>query len=394
MQAFTFYSPTKIIFGKNAEEKTPEEMKEFGGNRILIVYGGGSIVRSGLLPRMEALLKEANLPYALFGGVQPNPLLSHAEKGVQEAVAFGADFILAIGGGSVIDTAKAIAIGAANPDQVLWDFWEKKASPKRTLPVGAILTIPAAGSEMSDSAVLTKTELGSKRGLSGDWNRPKFAVMNPELTYTLPPFQIACGITDIMMHTLDRYFTTQQGNGLTDEIAEGLLRDVMANGRKAMENPKDYDARSELMWCSSISHNGLTGLGGNKDFAVHQLGHTLSARFGTAHGASLSAVWGAWANYVMDRDPSRFARYGRHVLGLTEGTDLEIATAAIELTVSYFGQLKMPVSLGELEQGVLSEEMLVELTDICLYRGGRESIGTFKKLERSDIYEIYRAANR
>ena len=172
MQAFTFYSPTKVIFGKNAEEKTPEEMKEFGGNRILIVYGGGSIIRSGLLPRMEALLKEADLPYALFGGVQPNSLLSHAEKGVQEAVAFGADFILAIGGGSVIDTAKAIAIGAANPDQVLWDFWEKKASPKRTLPVGAILTIPAAGSEMSDSAVLTNTELGSKRGLSGDWNRP------------------------------------------------------------------------------------------------------------------------------------------------------------------------------------------------------------------------------
>lgn len=394
MQAFTFHSPTKVVFGKAAEEKTADEVKRFGGSRVFVVYGGGSAVRSGLLAKLEVLLEKAGLPCAVFGGVQPNPLLDHARTGVQKAADFGADFILAVGGGSVIDSAKAIAHGVANPGTDIWDFWTGKRPLEKSLPMGAILTISAAGSETSDSAVLTDAETGLKRGLGSEHNRPKFAVMNPELTYTLPPYQIACGITDIMMHTLDRYFIPQQGNRLTDEIAEGLLRVTIESGRKAMENPRDYDAMSELMWCGSLSHNGLTGLGGQKDFAPHQLGHSLSAAFGTAHGASLSAVWGAWASYVVDIRPERFAQYGRQVWRLDGGDTRETALAAIEATVAYFDSLGMPTALGKLGRGVLSEETLVDLTDACLYHGGRTSVGTFKKLERSDIYEIYRRANR
>lgn len=394
MQAFTYYSPTEVVFGKGAEEKTAAEIQRFGGRRVFIVYGGGSVVRTGLLARLEVLLEKTGLECALYGGVQPNPLLSHARAGVEKAAAFGADFILAVGGGSVIDAAKAIAHGAANPGTDIWDFWLGKAALTKSLPVGVVLTISAAGSETSNSAVLTDEETGLKRGLGSDLNRPKFAVMNPELTYTLPPDQIACGVTDIMMHTLDRYFTPTKGNAFTDEAAEALLRVVAEYGRKALANPRDYDAMSELMWCGSVSHNDLTGAGAVKDFATHQLGHGLSAVFGTAHGASLSAVWGSWASYVMSVDPARFARYGRRVWNIGEKDDEKAAHAAIDTTVSYFQSLGMPTSFSQLERGVLSEEMLVELTDVCMYRGGRASIGAFKKLERSDVYEIYRRANR
>lgn len=394
MQAFTFYSPTEVIFGKGAEEKAPAEIKRFGGSRVFLVYGGGSVVRSGLLARIEVLLEKAGLECTLFGGVQPNPLLSHARTGVQKAIACGADFILAVGGGSVIDCAKGIAHGAANPDTDIWDFWMGKAPLQKSLPIGAILTISAAGSETSHSAVLTDEDSGFKRGLDSDLNRPKFAVMNPELTYTLPPFQIACGITDIMMHTLDRYFTPTAGNQFTDEIAEALLRVTIENGRKAMQNPKDYEAMSELMWCGSVSHNDMTGLGAVKDFAPHQLGHPISAAFDVAHGASLSTVWGSWANYVVDTNPARFARYGEKVWGITDGDLGTAAHKAIDATVAYFASLGMPTSFGQLKRGVLGGEMLTELTDVCMYRGGRASIGAFKKLDRSDVYEIYRSANR
>lgn len=394
MQSFTFYSPTKVVFGKESEERAGEEIRRFGGNRVFVVYGGGSVVRSGLLARIEVSLEKAGLKCAVFGGVQPNPLLSHAREGVKKALEFGADFVLAVGGGSVIDTAKGIAHGIANPETDIWRFWLGEVPLTKSLPVGVVLTISAAGSETSDSAVLTDEETGIKRGYGSDWNRPKFAIMNPELTYTLPPYQIACGITDIMMHTLDRYFTPTSGNRLTDEIAEGLLRVTIESGRKAMENPNDYEAMSELMWCGSISHNGMTGLGAVTDFATHQLGHNLSAMFGTAHGASLSAVWGSWASYVMDSNPERFARYGKQVWQIERDTPQEAAAAAIEATVSYFASLGMPTSFGMLERGVLSEELLVELTDVCMFRGGRTSIGSFKKIERSDVYEIYRRANR
>lgn len=392
MQSFSYYSPTKVLFGKDAEAQVAAQIQEFGGSRVLIVYGGGSVVRSGLLARVEATLERAGLASALYGGVQPNPSLQNALDGTEKARAFQADFILGVGGGSVIDCAKAIAHGTANPDTPLWSFWDGTPLTK-SIPVGTILTISAAGSECSNSSVLTDTDTGSKRGLGSDWNRPKFAIMNPELTYTLPDFQIACGIADIMMHTMDRYFTSTLGNRLSDEFAEGLLRVVIASGKVAMKNHSDYDAMSELMWCGSMSHNDLTGLGGVKDFAPHQLGHAISGRYNIAHGASLTTVWDAWARHVVHTNPARFAQFGRNVWGITESDTEKCALAAIEATVAFFSEIGMPVSFSQLAQGVQSEEMLIELTDMCMYHGARSSIGSFQQLGRNDVYEIYRASN-
>ena len=271
MQNFVQYAPTEIVFGKDAHLETGKEVKRWGGHRAFVVYGGGSVVRSGLLRAVEESLEKEGIVYEEFGGVKPNPRLAFAEEGVKKAVSFGADFILAVGGGSSIDTAKGIAHGTANPEAKLWDIWTGKVPLKTSLPVGCVLTIAAAGSETSDSAVLTNEELGRKGGIGSELNRPKFAVMNPELTFTLPKYQIACGVVDIMMHTLERYFIPNQKNRMTDEIAEGLLRVVIENGRTGVNNPTDYDAMSEIMWCGSLSHNNMTGLGRAKDFSVHKL---------------------------------------------------------------------------------------------------------------------------
>lgn len=392
MQEFIYYAPTEVVFGKDAEKKTAEEVKKWGGSRVLLVYGGGSVKRSGLLDRIEAELEDAGIMFKEWGGVKPNPLLSFAEAGVKAAASFGADFILAVGGGSSIDTAKGIAHGTANPETSLWDIWTQKVSLTKSLPVGVVLTIAAAGSEMSDSAVLTNEEIGRKQGLSTDLNRVKFAIMNPELTYTLPKYQVTCGIVDIMMHTLDRYFTHTKGNQMTDEIAEALLRTVIENGRKALEDQTDYEAMSELMWCSSLSHNGITGLGAEKDFAPHKIGHELSAKYDVAHGASLSAVWEAWALYVYMEEPARFAQYGRKVWGVQAEDDVAAAREGIRKTVEYFRSLEMPVCLGELEAGVLTEE---ELMDMAERTTGKDtfSVANFKVLWQKDVYEILRMAN-
>jgi alcohol dehydrogenase YqhD (iron-dependent ADH family) len=246
---------------------------------------------------------------------------------------------------------------------------------------------------MSESAVLTDGDTQTKRGLNTPLNRPRFAAMNPELALTLPKYQVACGVVDILMHTLDRYFTPTRGNALTDELAEALLRVTVANGRKALESPGDYDAMSELMWCGSLSHNGLTGLGAEKDFATHMLGHELSGKFDAAHGASLSTMWGAWAAYCMPANPERFARYARNVWGLDRGGAEETARAGIEATVAYFASLGMPTRFTELGIGVQSEEALRDLAERCS-RGGTATIGSLRKLGRGDIYEIYSMANR
>ncbi|QAT50497.1 iron-containing alcohol dehydrogenase [Caproiciproducens sp. NJN-50] len=392
MNGFTYYSPTKVLFGRGCERNVAAEIRAFGGKKILLVYGGHSAEKSGLLAKVGRALEEAGLAYRSLGGVKPNPRLELAEKGVSLAVEYGADFILAVGGGSVIDTAKAIALGAANPGTNLWDFWLQKAKPEASLPVGVILTISASGSEASEAAVLTNQDTGEKRGLSNELNRPRFAFLDPELTYTLPKYQIACGIVDIMMHTLDRYFTPTEGNELTDEIAEALLRVVIRNGTKALERPDDYQAMSELMWAGSLSHNDLTGLGALKDFAVHQLGHELSAMFDVAHGASLSAVWSSWAHYCYRSKPERFARYARNVWNAA-GADTEAAALeGIEKTVAYFKSLNMPIDFSGLGIGVQREETLRELADRCVFRGERK-VGSFRVLDRSDVYQIYSLAN-
>jgi len=393
MQSFTYHMPTEIVFGKEAQLQTAAEIKKYGGSRVLLVSGGHSAERSGLLAQLRTQLTEAGLAVESFGGVQPNPRVDHAREGVRRAVQKKADFILAVGGGSVIDTAKAIAHGAANPGTDLWQFWLGRESVTKSLPVGVVLTIAAAGSETSDSAVLTDEESGVKRGLSTPFNRPAFAILNPELTMTLPLFQVTCGIVDIMMHTMDRYFNPVRGNELTDALAEAVLRTAIANGRRALADRQDYDAMSELMWCGSVSHNGLTGLGGLKDFAPHQLGHELSARFDVAHGASLSAVWGAWAAVVFDTDPARFAQFGRNVWGLTGSDDAAVGHAAVDDTVAYFKEIGMPTCFTELGIGVQSEEALAQMADAVTYHGKRK-IGTFLPMGGSEIFAAYRNANR
>ena len=394
MQTFEFYSPTHMYFGPDCESRCGELAAARGATKILVVYGGHSAVKSGLLDRVLASLTQAGLAYQTLGGVQPNPRLSLARKGVEQALSFGADFLLAIGGGSVIDTAKAIADGAANPQTDIWEFWLKKIPVTKSLPVGVVLTIPAAGSESSDSAVLTNDDTLEKRGLSCPSHRPAFALLNPQLTATLPSYQVTCGIVDIMMHTMDRYFNPITSNDLTDELAQGLLRCVIRNGKRAVEQPGDYQAMSELMWAGSLSHNGLTGLGNIVDFAPHQLGHELSAMFDVAHGASLSAIWDSWARYCFRTNPARFVKFGIQVWGLDpSGKDDEtLALEAIQTTQDYFHSIGMPTCLSELGCGIQSEDVLDELAVRCTYYGHR-TIGSFQVLQREDIRAIYALAN-
>ncbi|WP_019555678.1 iron-containing alcohol dehydrogenase [Propionispira raffinosivorans] len=393
MQSFEYHCPTEIIFGKGAELKAADKIKKYGGTKVLVVYGGGSVVRSGLLQKITDLLQTAKLPYETLGGVQPNPRLELARTGVQQANKFKADFILAVGGGSVIDTSKAIAHGRANPDTDIWDFWSGKAELTKSLPVGVVLTISAAGSETSNSAVLTNEETGKKAGINTDFNRPCFAVMNPELTYTLPERQIACGVTDIMMHTLDRYFTHTKGNEMTDAIAEALLKNVAKNGRIALAKHDDYEAMSEIMWCGSLSHNGLTGLGAEIDFATHKLGHELSGKFDVPHGASLSALWASWARYVYKEEPQRFAIFAERVWGIHHEDLNETALAGIAATEAYFASIHMPTNFSELGIGKQDEKSLQYLADRCSDYG-KKTVANFKKLTREDMYNIYKMANK
>jgi len=397
MQGFTYYTPTEIIFGQGVESQAAEMVKKHGGTKAIIVYGEGSVVKSGLLDKITSQLASGGIQYLKHGGATPNPHLSFARAGIAAALDFGADFVLAIGGGSAIDAAKAIAHGTKNPNTDIWKFWLREEVLTKSLPVGVVLTISAAGSETSNSAVLTNTDTGQKRGLNTDFNRPRFAIMNPELTYSLPKYQIACGIADIMMHTMDRYFSPEchitQASEMTDHIAEGLLRVVIKNGLIALENPFDYQAQSELMYSGSLSHNGICGLGRTFDFSVHQLGHELGGRFNVAHGASLTTMWGHWARYTMHVNPARFAQFARNVWGITSKDDNAAANDGIKKTEDYFRQLGMPTNFTELGIGIQADDVLDQLADYCVHHGKR-LVGSFKPLDKNDIYAIYQAANK
>ena len=395
MQNFTFKCPTDITFGRGAEEQVGRKIKEYGGTHVFIVYGGGSVVRTGLLARVERTLTEAGIAFTVRGGVQPNPLVSHAREGVREAIAFHADFILAIGGGSVIDTAKAIAHGVANPKIDIWDFWSGRAQLTKSMPIAVVLTLAAAGSETSDSAVLTNEEMGVKGGINTPFNRPTLAFMNPELTYTVPKRQLVCGISDIFMHTLERYFTdVKEKNTLTDLVAESLLRDLIASARVAVKDQTDYDAMSEIMWCGSVSHCNFTELGRKKDFSCHKLGHALSARFNTTHGESLTAVWGSWAEYVHEDDIPRFAHFAQAVWDVPDdfGNDVAKAEEGIYRQVAFFRELGMPTSLGELESGILKDATIHDLSDIVTAKGTK-TVGCFRPLDWKAVNDIYTMAN-
>ncbi len=297
-----------------------------------------------------------------------------------------------MGGGSVIDTAKAIAHGAANLDIDIWEFWSGVKPVERTLPVGVVLTISAAGSETSDSAVLTNEETGKKAGINTPFNRPAFAVMDPELTYSLPRAQLAAGIADIMMHTLDRYMTKETGNAFTDRVAEALMKNVVRYAKVAMTNHRDYEAMSELMWCGSFSHAGYTSLGRARDFSVHKLGHELSGKYGVTHGESLTTMWPAWARYVYPDAPERFAQYAENVWGVCVGTTEERARAGIRETEEFWHGLGLPLSFRELGIGVLDETALEALADMCT-NGGKATVGVFHPMNREEVLAVYRLAN-
>jgi len=388
---FTYYTPTKVIFGKDAEMQVGSLVKEQGCRKVLVHYGGQSAKKSGLLDRITDSLKSAGIDYVTLGGVVPNPHLSLVYEGIELCKKEGVDFVLAVGGGSVIDSAKAIGYGMANEGDV-WDFYDMKRVPQACLPIGAVLTIAAAGSEMSNSSVITKEEGGLKRGCNNDVCRCRFAIMNPQLTMTLPAYQTASGCVDIMMHTMERYFDNNPGLALTDSIAEGLIKTVMKNAVILKDNPQDYEARAEVMWASSLSHNGLTGCGGKGgDWVCHKMEHELGGMFDVTHGAGLAAVWGSWARYVYKDCMDRFTKFAVNVMGIEAGGDADaVILAGIQAMEDFFRSIDMPVTIREL--GVdPTEEQVKEMAAKCYVANGGPK-GTAKLLVEEDLYQIYKAA--
>lgn len=390
---FTYYTPTKVVFGKGAEAKVGDLVAEQKCKKVLIHYGSNSAVRSGLIERIKSSLESKNIAYVTLGGVVPNPRLSLVYKGIDLAKAEGVDFILAVGGGSVIDSSKAIGYGVASGGDV-WDFFDSKRSPTACLPIGTVLTISAAGSEMSNSCVITKEEGLLKRSCGSDLSRPKFSLLNPELTMTLPPYQTSCGCTDILMHTLERYFTQGGNMELTDTIAEALLRTVMKNALILMDDPMNYDARAEVMWAGSLSHNGLTGCGIKKgDFATHKLEHELGGLYDVAHGAGLAAVWGSWARYVYRDCLDRFYRFATKVMDIPESENKEaVALSGIEALENFFRSINMPTDLTSLGIDPSEEDLALLAKKCAITTGG--CTGAAKELREEDMLNIFRSASK
>ena len=386
---FKYFTPTKVLFGKNTEDKVAELIQEFGGKKVLIHYGGGSVIRSGLMQRVTDKLDAAGIAYVKLGGAVPNPHLSLVYEGIELCKKEGVDFLLAVGGGSAIDSAKAIGYGLMNDGDV-WDLYDYKHQAKASMPLGVILTLAATGSEMSDSSVITKEEGLIKRGYSSDFGRPKFAILNPELTMTLPDYQTACGCTDIMMHTMERYFTNGGNMELTDSMAEALLRTVKENALILARDPKNYDARAEVMWAGSLSHNGLTGCGNDGgDWMTHKLEHELGGLYDVAHGAGLAAIWGSWARYVYKNCLPRFKRYAINVMGIpATGTDEEIALKGIEAMEDFYREIKMPTNLRELGVNATDDDLKLMAHKCAVgVKGGK---GSARFLKEEDMLEIYK----
>ena len=364
MKNFEYYTPTKVFFGKGNEEKIGEIIKSYGYKKVLLHYGQGSVIKSGLLDIVKNRLSENGISFLELGGVEPNPKLPLVQEGAALVKKEGIDFILAIGGGSVIDSAKAIALSVAN-DADAWDIITGKAKAEKGFPIGVILTISAAGSEMSNSMVITNPDGMLKRGFGTNLNRPVFAVMNPALTCSVSKFQTGCGIVDIMMHTLERYFVLEPDNELTDRLAEALLVSVKNAGTAAIENPDDYEARATLMWASSLSHNDLTGCGKAYNFTVHMLEHEISGMFDRVpHGAGLAILFPAWAKYVYRYDVKKFAQLATRVWGIDYDFECpeKTALAGISATEEYFKSLGMPVRLSEFD---IHEDSFEEMARKC-----------------------------
>ena len=390
MLDFQYYSPTRVVFGRNAVKELGNLLKAQDRKKVLLHYGGGSVKKNGVFDAVVEQLKAAEIDYVELGGVAPNPNIDLIREGVKLCKTQGVDFILAVGGGSVIDSAKAIALGA-KIDFDVWRLYETKERIEGALPVGSVLTIAAAGSELSDGTVVTNPEGGLKRDYGADYLRPVFAIMNPEYTFTVSKYQTACGTVDILMHTFERYFTHTPDVDLTDELAEGLCRAVIRAGTKAVKNGSDYEARATLMWAGSISHNDLTGLGRRGDWATHQIEHELSGQYDrVSHGAGLAAIFPAWCRYVWREEPARFVRFAQKIWGVnTEGmTQEEAVFAGIECCENYFRALGMPVRLSEME---IDDTHLHDMAVKGTYFGKR-TLGSFKVLGEADIEAIYRIA--
>lgn len=386
MENFIFQNPTKIIFGRDTERQVGREVKQYA-DRVLLHYGGGSIKRSGLYERVVASLKEAGVDFIELSGVQPNPRVSLIREGVELCRKHGIRFILAVGGGSVIDSAKGIAVGVPYEGDV-WDFYLQKAVITEALPIGVVLTIPAAGSETSPASVVTNEEGALKRDIGTDLIRPKFAILNPELTFTLPPYQTACGAADIMAHVMERYFTRVKQTDLTDRLCESTLKTVIKYTPLALQNPTDYAARAELMWAGTVAHSDLLGTGRIGDWASHLIEHELSGIYDVAHGAGLAVVFPAWMQYVYQEDVQVFAKFAVRVWGVEPDFDdpESTALAGIERLKAFFRSIGLPVTLTELKVGT---DRLEEMAAKCTERG---PVGNFKRLDREDVYRIYRLA--
>ncbi len=393
MRNFEYYTPTRIIFGKDTHLQIGTLLSQQNCKKVLLHYGGSSAVQSGLLDEIKHCLEEAGIDYITLGGVVSNPRLSKVREGIALCKKEGVDFLLAVGGGSVIDSCKAIGYGVANPWTDIWNFFLRTETPQACLPLAAIPTIAASGSEMSGSCVITNEEGWLKRSSTrSDLCRPRFAILNPRLTYTLPQYQTESGCIDILMHTMERYFVNVETMEITDSISESLMQTVIYNARILMKEPGNYNARAEVMWAGSLSHNGLTGCGtAGGDWACHQLEHELGGLYDVAHGAGLAALWGSWARYVYQENPERFAQFATNVFDIPCGIDFKrTALAGIEAMEDFFRSIQMPTSLHELGLDLTDEE-IQKLAFKCSFEDTR-TIGMFKQLNRKDMEKIYQMA--
>jgi len=382
-----YFTPTNVVFGAGVETQAGEILAKKGAKKVLVHFGGGSVKKMGLLERVEKSLDEAGVAYVELGGVVPNPRVSLVRKGIELVNSEGCDYILAVGGGSVLDSAKAIGYGVYGGGDV-WDFYCGKRAPQGTLPIGVILTLSATGSEMSDSSVITNDETDPtyKRGCNSDYGRVSFALMNPELTNSVSKYQTASGSVDIMMHTLERYFHQGYALDFTDELSFALLKTVIKYAPIALADPENYDARANLMWAGTLSHNGLMATGNDNkgDWACHQIEHELSAEYDVAHGAGLAAIWGSWARYVLDVNPARFSKLGQAVFGEID------PEKTIEKFEEFFASLDMPTSIHGLGLDFDDDACMRAALGVTFQNA--RTVGSYKVLNTDDLYKIYKMA--
>jgi alcohol dehydrogenase YqhD (iron-dependent ADH family) len=384
---FVFQNKTKIIFGRDTEEKVGKEIKRLGKQKVLFHYGGGSIKRFGLYDKVVKHLKQEGIEFVELGGVKPNPSLRLVKEGINLCEKEKVDFILAVGGGSVIDSSKAIAAGVPYEGDV-WDFYDNKAQIKEALPLGVILTLPAAGSEASDSSVITNEERKLKRGTGSPLIRPTFSILNPEITFTLPPYQTAAGITDMMAHIMERYFTQERNVDLTDHMCEAVLKTIIKNAPLVLENPEDYNARAEIMWAGTLAHNGLLDTGRLGDWGTHMIEHELSALYDLTHGAGLAIIFPAWIRYVYKAYPEKMLRFFHNVFDVEAVFDDPhyMIEEGLKRLKNFYRSIGMPVSLKD---AGIKDNRFEEMAEKCTVFG---PVSNFVKLEKSDVIEIYKLA--